>query len=67
MKRMFLIFVLGILFSSCMKHEYSRVNEEGTLVTNVEHNGHKYLEFREIGQYGFSIVHDSDCECFIKE
>ena len=64
MKRIILVFTLGILLSSCVNHEYRPVNSDGTYVTDIEYNGHKYLEFRERGQYGFSMVHDPECECF---
>lgn len=65
MKKILLVFALGILLSSCIEHDYKKVNEDGTYVTNIEYKGHKYLEFRERGQYGFSMIHDPECECFV--
>ena len=65
MKKLFFISLFIFLFSSCVEHDYRKVNTEGTYVTDIEHNGHKYLEFRERGQYGFSMVHNPECECFI--
>lgn len=54
-------------FNSCTNHDYEKVNDKGTSATAFEYKGHMYLEFKKsLRMYGFSVVHDPNCECFKK-
>lgn len=50
------IVLLLCLLSGCAPYE-----PQPPLVSRIEHNGHDYLKFLDIG--GSSFVHDPECRC----
>lgn len=71
MKKIFSIFVIctiSIVLNSC--HNYRNIDEQCNgicgpmVIKEFEYKGHSYIEFKDDGTTGMTVLHNPDCKCF---